>query len=431
LTSIAVVPATVTDGTSSQLSASATDQFGNILAAQPSFTWALVSSGNGSSLTPGGLYTAPNSGSGSDTVQAAAGGVTGTGTVTFAPPAPPAAPTGLTAIAGNAQVALSWNASAGASYYQVFRVTTPGTESSSAPIATVMSGTSFADTGLTNGVTYYYEVSAVNSGGSTFSSEVSATPTAPVAPGINIDSGGNAVGSFVKDTDFSGGSSSSTGHSINTSGVTNPAPQAVYQTWRAGSNFTYTIPNLTAGASYTVRLDFSENVDNRSGQRLFNVSINGAQVLTNFDIFKTAGSRYKAIAEQFTATADSTGKITIKFTAVTGNAIVNGIEITAVSGNVIKHASIRAAFAPVASAAGPVSVVNFLETLVGNSRPESISAAVSPATGHLTTPNMLFAVEDPRSRFFAEFFGRDSGGGADGEDATDAVAGDLIVEWSE
>ncbi|MCA1607668.1 MAG: hypothetical protein LC775_19875, partial [Acidobacteria bacterium] len=40
--------------------------------------------------------------------------------------APPAAPTGLTATAGNAQVALSWTASSGATSYNVKRSTTSG-----------------------------------------------------------------------------------------------------------------------------------------------------------------------------------------------------------------------------------------------------------------------------------------------------------------
>ncbi|MFN2513924.1 MAG: hypothetical protein ABR568_21220, partial [Pyrinomonadaceae bacterium] len=43
-----------------------------------------------------------------------------------APPTPPAAPTGLTATAGNAQVALSWTASSGATSYNVKRSTTSG-----------------------------------------------------------------------------------------------------------------------------------------------------------------------------------------------------------------------------------------------------------------------------------------------------------------
>ena len=108
-----------------------------------------------------------------------------------------------------------------------------------------------------------------------------------------------------------------------------PAPQSVYDTERYG-NFTYTIPSLTPGANYSVRLDFAELFWTAAGQRLFNVSINGSQVLSNFDIFATAGGKNKAIAEVFAATADASGKITITFSSISGkdNAKVSGITIT-------------------------------------------------------------------------------------------------------
>ena len=88
---------------------------------------------------------------------------------------PPAAPTGLTATAGDAQVALTWNASATASSYKVKRATTSGGPYT---VVATPTTTSHTDTGLTNGTTYYYVVSAVNaSGESANSSQVSATPT--------------------------------------------------------------------------------------------------------------------------------------------------------------------------------------------------------------------------------------------------------------
>ena len=90
----------------------------------------------------------------------------------------PAAVTGLAATAGNAQVSLTWNASAGATGYYVKRSTTSGTESK----ISTQPGTNFTDTGLTNGTKYYYVVSAYNSyGEGANSAEVSATPTAPTA----------------------------------------------------------------------------------------------------------------------------------------------------------------------------------------------------------------------------------------------------------
>jgi hypothetical protein len=99
-------------------------------------------------------------------------------TITVTAAAPPVAPAGLAASAGNAQVTLSWTASTGATSYNVYRGTTAGGEGSTA-IATGITSTNYTNTGLTNGTTYYYKVAAVNSAGvSPLSNEASAKPAA-------------------------------------------------------------------------------------------------------------------------------------------------------------------------------------------------------------------------------------------------------------
>jgi hypothetical protein len=152
--------------------------------------------------------------------------------------------------------------------------------------------------------------------------------------GVDISAGGPAAAPFAADEDFAGGATSATTHAITTTGLTNPAPQSVYQHNRYG-NFTYTIPGLTAGASYTVRLHFAEEYWTTAGSRTFNVLINGTQVLTNFDIFATAGGEYIGVIEPFTATASSTGTVTIQFVTVKDNAQVNGIEVFPSGGNTV------------------------------------------------------------------------------------------------
>jgi hypothetical protein len=95
------------------------------------------------------------------------------------PVTPPAAPTGLAATPGNAQVSLTWSASSGASSYNVYRSTTSG--GSYAKIINVAT-TTYTNTGPTNGTTYYFVVTALNSGGeSSFSNQASATPSASVS----------------------------------------------------------------------------------------------------------------------------------------------------------------------------------------------------------------------------------------------------------
>ena len=44
---------------------------------------------------------------------------------------------------------------------------------------------------------------------------------------------------------------------------------------------------------------------------MFNVSINGSQVLTNFDIVAAAGAKNKAIVKPFTLNANASGQYLI------------------------------------------------------------------------------------------------------------------------
>src|SRR5882672_8149042 len=74
----------------------------------------------------------------------------------------PPAPTGLTATPGNLQVSLSWTASSGATGYYVSRSTVTG--GPYARIAT-LAGTTYLDSTVSNGSTYYYVVSAYDSAG--------------------------------------------------------------------------------------------------------------------------------------------------------------------------------------------------------------------------------------------------------------------------
>ena len=97
----------------------------------------------------------------------------------------PSVPTGLTAVAGDSQVTLSWDSVSGAARYYIYRQS-----GSQYPYLGQTTNTSYTDTGLTNGTTYYYKVSAVNEDGqeSAATEAVSATPQAS----SESDGGGGA-----------------------------------------------------------------------------------------------------------------------------------------------------------------------------------------------------------------------------------------------
>jgi hypothetical protein len=168
-----------------------------------------------------------------------------------------------------------------------------------------------------------YTVTATSGGSSgTASVTVNALPTTV----YQLNNGGSASSPYTADQYYSGGRTYSVTSTITTTGVTDPAPQAVYRTERYG-NSTYTLPNLTSGASYKVRLHFAEIYQTAAGRRVFNVAINGTTVLSNYDIYAETGARYKAVVKEFTATANASGQIVIQFTTVTDNAKISGIEI--------------------------------------------------------------------------------------------------------
>ncbi|MGD0942347.1 MAG: malectin domain-containing carbohydrate-binding protein, partial [Terracidiphilus sp.] len=174
------------------------------------------------------------------------------------------------------------------------------------------------------------------------------------AGGAAVSNSGGGDNSFVADEDYSGGTTYSVTNTITipASIATTAAPSAVYQTAREGAT-TYTIPGLTAGTSYTVRLHFAELYFSAAGDREFNVAINGTTVLTNFDIYKTAGAAYTAVVENFTATANSSGDIVIAFT----NGAVNqpefeGIEVLGSATSGTSTVSINAGGAAVSNSGG-------------------------------------------------------------------------------
>lgn len=181
-------------------------------------------------------------------------------------PVIPAAPTGLTTTAGNAQVSLSWAASAGVATYNIYRSTSSGGEGSTA-YRTGITATSFTDTGLTNGTTYFYQVTAVNSAGeSGKSSEVSASPTGAV-----VSTGTGLTGQYFNDMTL-------------TNLVLTRTDPTVNFSWGSGSpDPSIPVDHFSARWSGQVQAQFTQTytfyTESDDGVRLW---VNGAQVINNW-----------------------------------------------------------------------------------------------------------------------------------------------------
>src|SRR5271157_3938054 len=154
----------------------------------------------------------------------------------------PAAPQNLVEINGNWRVTLRWQlpADKGGSPitgYSIYRGTSPGTETF---LATLGNVTTWTDTNVTNGQTYYYEVSALNGAGEgPRSSEISATP-APGPP------------SFLGSSNPTGDEWPMRGGQLNHTGVSLTTPlEGKGLTWSYSTgSYVYSSPAVANGCVY-------------------------------------------------------------------------------------------------------------------------------------------------------------------------------------
>ncbi len=255
----------------------------------------------------------------SDSNEAAATPTTGSDVIA------PSVPTGLTVESGVGQIALGWddNTEADLHGYNVKRSTTSG-----GPYNTIASGVAtsdYTDNSVTNEFTYYYIVTAVDTSAneSDISNQAMGTPE-PQTYAVNC--GGSDEDRFEADNYYTNGGTYTNASTIDMTGLVNPAPEAVYQCERHG-DFSYTFPGLNSGVNYIVRLHFAEIYHSAVGSRIFDVAINGTDVLTDYDIFAITGARYKTHIEEFTTQCNATGQITVEFTTIVDNSLICGIEV--------------------------------------------------------------------------------------------------------
>ena len=165
---------------------------------------------------------------------------------------PPGAPGSLSATPGSQQVSLTWTAANGAALYNIQRATVSGGPYT--PIQLDWPSTSFTDTGLTNGTTYYYVVTGTNAAGEgPASNEASATPN-PVPIVVTFTSGGAQDGWLLEsgETTSVGGSIDATNSNSSALRVGDNNQDRQYKT--VVSFDTSSIPDGATIVSVTLRL---------------------------------------------------------------------------------------------------------------------------------------------------------------------------------
>jgi hypothetical protein len=104
-----------------------------------------------------------------------------------------------------------------------------------------------------------------------------------------------------------------------------------YATLRHDYDFWLSLPNLEPNQEYRLKMHFIEPVYTAVGDRRFDVTVNGTQVLNDFDIVAAAGGANKAVVREFRVRTDMSGQLLFFFNAGPGRRsyapIISALEI--------------------------------------------------------------------------------------------------------
>jgi hypothetical protein len=317
---------------------------------------------------------------------------------------PPAAPTGLTATAGNAHVALSWSAATGATSYNVKRATVSGGPYTT--IAPSITTTSYDDTTAANGTTYFYVVSAANSGGeSANSSEVSATP---VAPSTSPSGSGSANPSSVQAgnsttltvTVTPGANPASTGIAVRAdlSSIGGSSTQAFTDNGGNSFSFVATVSSGTTAGAKTLPVTITD-AQSRTGSASIALTVTASSTPPTGIASTSPGSVLPGATSTITVAVTSGSNPASSGITVTGN-------LSAIGGSASQAFADNGgnSFSFVATVAGTTSV-----------GAKSLPITIADAQGRSSTTNASITVLPPTTVKISQVYG---GGGNSGSTYT-------------
>lgn len=200
---------------------------------------------------------------------------------------------------------------------------------------------------------------------------------------VRINAGGQAYTdsngvTWSADTSFSGGATAATTASIR--GTNTPA---LYQRSRTGA-FSYNFAVGNGGC--TVKLRFAEIQYTQTGQRVFNVQINGQTVLSNFDIMTKTGAPNTAWDSQYQVNVTN-GQLTVQFTPVVAGALVSAVEITTSASSA---PAIAVALSPSQVTLGPSQSAQFVASVSGTAN-TGVTWELSPGIGTISSSGVYTA----------------------------------------
>jgi len=237
----------------------------------------------------------------------------------------PGAPTGVGAVAGNAQVSVSWTGIGGATSYNLYYSTSSNVTTTTYTTKVTNATSGQAITSLTNGTTYYFIVTAVDvSGESPASSTASATPRLPGPTGVAVAGVGNARVALSWTT-----VSGATSYNIyfgTSSGVT-----IANGTKDAGKTSGDSVYGLTNGTTYY----FIVTAVVSGVESAASTEVSGMPFLPSAPTGVIANAGNEKVAVSWTAVSGATGYNLI-YGTTSPVTTVNGTKVTgAVSGDVI------------------------------------------------------------------------------------------------
>ena len=136
-------------------------------------------------------------------------------------------------------------------------------------------------------------------------------------------------------------SSISTSYTINTSRISNPAPESVYRQYAyspgssVGDKLAYHLP--VPDGDYVIRLHLAEPSYSTGGYRQMDIRLQGVLAADNYDIAAAAGGHAVAVAPEFTVNAVGGTGIDLELIVARSGyqAILSGLELTRASGGVV------------------------------------------------------------------------------------------------